>query len=504
MEKAQSGLESFNTRYEFDLKPILTQREFYIQTIQLAQLALEREQKSEFYNKTVVLLDYVLRMEDSQSTLLLVETLMKIQQYSSIYITDHATNLRQLRNILLIPFEKYRLRISYYTLKIVNNCEGNTKSENISHVFKDIKSEIISNIYECHSLNLILEFLHTCLITGNRRVFILLFERILNNWDVFSGQITEKKIEKLLWYGFVIGYDSILLKRGSLDGVLLESNRAGIKLYKYLQNKLSNQKSSNLNYIEKVIDAINNKASFSSFEKEHIIGRIEIRAKVSISDMRSPKNSKSSKDVIFSKDIRRLSPYSLPPGTTLGKIKKKVNVTVAVYESKISPSIIKTLKVELFTDRNQIDYYATKKTIKTLKEASRTGHLSARIVEMPKVKKEKTQIKVANEELFKWPSTEVNQTNTKNDLALSEKSALRKLGYQITDSTKSERWSILEQAVPKLGLRTVAYTIAGNVKLRKGQKNGPAKFRYAISEWEHDLNKLKQAYYKKDFPWPKI
>jgi hypothetical protein len=60
----------------------------------------------------------------------------------------------------------------------------------------------------------------------------------------------------------------------------------------------------------------------------------------------------------------------------------------------------------------------------------------------------------------------------------------------------------LEKAVPKIGLKKVALTIAGNVKLRKGQKNGREKFSYAISESEYDLRLLKKKYFNKEFNWP--
>ncbi|SDN76397.1 hypothetical protein SAMN05518871_107156 [Psychrobacillus sp. OK028] len=76
------------------------------------------------------------------------------------------------------------------------------------------------------------------------------------------------------------------------------------------------------------------------------------------------------------------------------------------------------------------------------------------------------------------------------------------MGYQITDSTKVKRWTILQEAVSAMGLKKVVYIIVGNVKLRKGQKTGSKKFRYAISEWEYDLQRLKVNYYKNDFKWP--
>jgi hypothetical protein len=42
------------------------------------------------------------------------------------------------------------------------------------------------------------------------------------------------------------------------------------------------------------------------------------------------------------------------------------------------------------------------------------------------------------------------------------------------------------------------------VKLRKGQKNGVNKYHHAITEWEHDLTRLKKEYYRNEFKWPKV
>lgn len=95
----------------------------------------------------------------------------------------------------------------------------------------------------------------------------------------------------------------------------------------------------------------------------------------------------------------------------------------------------------------------------------------------------------------------MNQETQENNLNME--SELKRLGYQITGLTRTKRWIILEQAVRKLGLKRVAYTIAHHVKLRKGQKDGERKFSYSITEWEYDLSQLKEKYYKNDFSWPK-
>lgn len=111
----------------------------------------------------------------------------------------------------------------------------------------------------------------------------------------------------------------------------------------------------------------------------------------------------------------------------------------------------------------------------------------------------------SDDHAFSWPSTEEVTSESKEDVdgnQLKEKSALMLMGYQITGSTRSRRWEILQRAIPKLGLKRVTFTISYNIKLRKSQKNGMKKFHHAITEWEHDLKRMKQIYYKSDFRWP--
>jgi hypothetical protein len=119
--------------------------------------------------------------------------------------------------------------------------------------------------------------------------------------------------------------------------------------------------------------------------------------------------------------------------------------------------------------------------------------------------KEKTSREQPTSEIFPWPNTEIQEnenSGTQERPVLNENSELRKLGYQITGMTRAKRWSVLEKAVPTLGLKTIAYIIANHVRMRKGQKNGRVKFQHAIAEWEYDLDKLKKSFYKKNFTWP--
>ncbi len=110
---------------------------------------------------------------------------------------------------------------------------------------------------------------------------------------------------------------------------------------------------------------------------------------------------------------------------------------------------------------------------------------------------------------FTWPST--YSPESAGDRTVPEEfrpeTELKSLGYQITGSTRARRWNVLEIAVPMLGLRVVVETIANHVRLRKAQKGGRFKFRNAIAEWTHDLDRLKRTYYvgpAAQFRWPSI
>ncbi|MGQ7890662.1 hypothetical protein [Paenibacillus sp. WC2504] len=123
---------------------------------------------------------------------------------------------------------------------------------------------------------------------------------------------------------------------------------------------------------------------------------------------------------------------------------------------------------------------------------------------VPKIMSPVTETK---KQEFKWPSTYAVETlkpgNKSDGNRFGLESPLHKLGYRITDSNRTKRWTILEnEALPKLGLEKVANVIATNVKARKRQKGGAKKYSHAIYEWEYDLKKLKDNYYKRDFQWP--
>ncbi|MEZ0481126.1 hypothetical protein [Planococcus sp. SSTMD024] len=90
------------------------------------------------------------------------------------------------------------------------------------------------------------------------------------------------------------------------------------------------------------------------------------------------------------------------------------------------------------------------------------------------------------------------------DTLFSEQSELNEIGYRISDSTRDERWKVLNQAVLELGLKKVVSIISANIRIRKKQSSGEHKYLHAITEWEYDLNRLKESYYYGEFKWPEV
>ncbi|TMV52620.1 hypothetical protein FE783_00015 [Paenibacillus mesophilus] len=106
---------------------------------------------------------------------------------------------------------------------------------------------------------------------------------------------------------------------------------------------------------------------------------------------------------------------------------------------------------------------------------------------------------------FAWPSTEAKESEGQSDREgnFREETDLHRQGYRITGLNRTQRWDVLvRKAIPKMTLKEIVFTIARNVRLRKSQAGGKTKFAYAIAEWEHDLKRLKQEYYKSNFTWP--
>lgn len=110
---------------------------------------------------------------------------------------------------------------------------------------------------------------------------------------------------------------------------------------------------------------------------------------------------------------------------------------------------------------------------------------------------------------WRWPTTQAAESTKPSPKSPDKfpETDLEKLGYRTPDLLPEQRWDILvHTALPKLGLKKVADTIAGHCCRCKAQQGGKERYKKAISKWEHDLARLKQEYYDQGiysgFAWP--
>lgn len=81
-------------------------------------------------------------------------------------------------------------------------------------------------------------------------------------------------------------------------------------------------------------------------------------------------------------------------------------------------------------------------------------------------------------------------------------SELRNFGYQITDRSDEQRWLALQEFVESYSLQAAAYELQKRIRLKMGREEDRKRYANAIGKWSYDLKRLKQEYFKNDFPWP--
>jgi hypothetical protein len=462
-------VEKLKEKYGGHFDPIKSDTDFKKVVVKLKGKRIDGNNSREFFNTVKRLLEYIQRTENEKHALLLTQVLHEIRIHSKFSLTDNATNVHQLCDLILIQFKhSLKDRVYYNVLKLLNYCEGSLGKFNIDSVLRHRIDNLEGNIYECFKLKLSIELLHTYLVLNKNDELHKLFYDICVDWYKFEKQVNEKTFEKLLWYSFILDRDKEIQEHIKQYDSLIKSNRWGIQLYSYVGKTFSETGHIDKEKLLLLVNRFKKINGYSNIEKESIIEQILKKVK--------------EKQVIT--EVERLLSYNLPSGDKLSDINQRILINLAVYENKRMLKIKKIIQVEAFSHPKREDIYVNRYLLKKLIEENASGYICVKEDRKDNLKE---KIEVENEWL----------------MGLNEKSELRKRGYQITGTTREQRWKVLQRIVPDIGLKKVAYTIAGNVRLRKGQKDGNKKFSYSISEWEYDLEKLKKKYYKKEFYWPK-
>ncbi|WP_066320538.1 hypothetical protein [Bacillus sp. FJAT-29814] len=480
------AVEKLKVKYGEEFEPINSENDFMTVLVYLKSIGIDYSNSREFFDTVKRLLEYIHRTENGKLALLLTENLHKIRIHTKLFLTNNATIVHQLCDLILIQFKhSLRDKVYYDVLKLLNYCEGSLGKFNIDLVVGRRIDELEGNIYECLNLKLTIELLHTYLVFDNKKELMQLFLDMRVDWEKLDEQVNEKTLEKLLWYGFILDMDEAIQNQVTKYNRLIKSNRWAIKFYRYVTKVLSETGSMDKDKLLLLVNRFKKINGYSIIEKviiiEHILKKIKAKQ--------------------VTTEVERLVSYNLPPGDNLSDINQEIIINLAVYENKEMIKIKEIIQVEALSHPKREEIYVNRQVLRTIIEKNQPGYIH---VKEDKKNSPKESIE-SKSEWFKWPSTEVigNADDSNDAIGLNEKSELRKRGYQITGTTREQRWKVLQRTVPEIGLKKVAYTIAGNIKLRKGQKDGVEKFSYAISEWEHDLAKHKRKYYKKDFNWPK-
>jgi hypothetical protein len=487
---------------------INTPIEFLTELIKLSHIGIVNGEKTpDFHNITYRLIKFIIETLDADLALLLTETLVHIQNNSKFYVTNNATNLNLLCKIILIQFETNKTEIYSHVLTLITYEDAEISRTNIKSIVEPQLRKMNANIYECFNLKLTIKLLKSYLSIDHEE-FHTLFLDVLTDWKEYDEQLEEEAFIKLVWFAFILDEEDHLKRIVPKFNHYMKSDNWDLKFYRYIKKIRNSSTPHNEEKLNNVINKFKKTHLFSERSTARIVDKInekmiEKKKPTKLTIKNKPINKKEEiVDVV--REVRRLSSKNLPSSLKLEEIKHEKLINLAIYENKKMEKMKKLIKVKALKASNSKEYFVTKTTLKNIRNEARFAGGYVHIIDEKKGENRQNEVK---NNLFAWPSTEVKGTGFNTDIGdfgLNEMSPLRRMGYQITDSTRQQRWLALQRAVPSIGLKKVAYTIAGNIKLRKGQKNGLKKFSYSISEWEYDLNRLKNKFYKHDFKWPNI
>jgi hypothetical protein len=362
------------------------------------------------------------------------------------------------------------------TLTLISNLHDTILKVVIHHLLEEKHDGIFDRVLLLNEPSMITKYLRVLMVYGFMDLLKKALQHILDvEWGFIDSSLTRNDFIFLLWYSYLFDFDEDLIDLGSISLQWFDASVNELNLYFYLYDQDTLDKEI---YSKKVTEFTKGTVLIKK-EQELILKKVEKRVQ--------NRFAKRQKAPVYYDPVYILQnnweDYFIEK-----KSLRKTYVSLPLYKNKNDnlASAFVDKRVLIHKDHNQV--FLTESEIKSIMKEYKLS---------PKSKN-------ASSSYFAWPSTDVSGDKIeREDNKMSEKSALMLMGYKVSGNlTRANRWEILRKAVPELGLRRVAYTIAHNVKLRKGQKNGERKYSNAITEWENDLAKLKSNYYKQDFNWP--
>ncbi|MBM7702919.1 hypothetical protein [Metabacillus iocasae] len=419
-----------------------------------------------------------------------------------------------------------------HAFKLIQHFSDQPLCEQLFRSFLEEEAEVvIANSMDINSTYVIDELLLTYFLYELGGVVEQIIDQVIEEWKFIDTQLTIGQYVRMLWYAFYFNRDEDILGQSEESAGYLQENIPEVKLYSLYYDLLNHQQAPNQE-MKQLMDQV---SLFRNLEKAWLFDQLEYNLKniereaSTVTKVVGNKSQTTNRflnepmHVLPDKEsepllkaIKRLPNKGFFQSTVKRTIKEQT-VKLAVYQDPFThhPHDYEVIKVLYSKEKNE--WYVTKSHIRNVKKKVNNPTLWIEIHHLDKdglfVKAERVKLfqldrnvpQQPNQEAFKWPTTEIkDSTDTIESLDFSTKSELRELGYQITGLTRAKRWDILSgKAVPTLGLKKVAYTIAFLVRGRKAMKNGLIRNQHSITEWEYDLDKLKAHYYKKDFVWPR-
>ncbi|MGG3469005.1 hypothetical protein ABES02_16175 [Neobacillus pocheonensis] len=349
---------------------------------------------------------------------------------------------------------------------------------------------------------IILKYIDCILDYNQKELFSKLMNDLVDEWPFLDANVSETEFTRLLFYAFLSDLDTELLDQAKEGTKFLRLNSPEMKLYNTFYKIINREIPLKIGL--KTIEDLKSKQSI--FDENHFNWILEkIHQLLTQMESNLMDIEKQREEALSQQNVKRTKHLYLITKTLMQKYQdpldplKKERVVLSLHKNKYDFMVRKEMFVDAMFSKNTGKYYVTDEMVSAIRKQAGSLWFDVR-----KSSSEK-DFQENHPTLFKWPSTDISESKSPvGGTELRNNSDLKRLGYQITGLTRQERWGILStKAVPQLGLKKVVHTIAFLVRGRKSMKNGLVRNRNSITEWEHDLAKIKQTYYKNEFGWPK-
>jgi hypothetical protein len=457
--------------------------------------------------------------DDTNNRLDLARKLMKQEEYD--FILNWCKHIISLQYSESIDVKKWSPIIIEVMNQIMDKDYENIEERNEKYLsvlqfihdllyseYHDVMFEYLERFFDYfHDLILdnnepiiILKYIDCILDYNHKEIFSKLMNDLVVEWPFLDANVTEIEFTKILFYAFLNDLDIELVDQAKEGSKFLLSNSPEINLYNTFYSTMNREISHQIG--KRKIEDLKSKQTI--FEENHFKWILE-KIYQALSKLETNlQDEEKKKEVLAQQNLNRTKQLYYIPKTIIQKYPdimehlNKEKVVLSLHENKHDFMVRKEIVVDAMFSKNTSKYYVTEGMVKEIKKKASNLWFDIRESSSEKAFQEN------HPTLFKWPSTDISEgKSSSGETELRNNSDLKKIGYQITGMTRQKRWEILStKAVPQLGLKKVVYTIAFLVRGRKSMKNGLVRNKNSITEWEHDLAKLKQTYYKKDFNWP--